>query len=280
MISSIPKNLTGKALIDYVVKNKHLLIAEKKQEMKKADDFQMRSSLFVNDKGEITKESVPVAPDATKLSANLVINTTNWLDSHRDVHIPGLWKKSLSEMKDMYLLKEHKWAFENVITDKVRAFTKKLAWKDLGYDANGETEALMFNCDIDADRNPFMFDQYRKGYVKNHSVGMVYVKISLAVNDKEWKEEFAVWQEYIDQIINKEDAENIGYFWAVKEAKCMEGSAVLRGSNRITPVYSIEESKGLGTEEQPPQGTEEQPQSSKSGSAINWNKIANHLSTI
>jgi hypothetical protein len=37
-----------------------------------------------------------------------------------------------------------------------------------------ETEALVFNVEIDKDRNDFMFNQYAKGYVKEHSVGMRY----------------------------------------------------------------------------------------------------------
>jgi hypothetical protein len=44
------------------------------------------------------------------------------------------------------------------------------------------TEALVFNVEIDKDRNDFMFNQYAKGYVKEHSVGMRYVKLELAVN--------------------------------------------------------------------------------------------------
>jgi hypothetical protein len=37
-----------------------------------------------------------------------------------------------------------------------------------------DTEALVFNVEIDKDRNDFMFNQYAKGYVKEHSVGMRY----------------------------------------------------------------------------------------------------------
>ena len=36
-------------------------------------------------------------------------------------------------------------------------------------------------------------------------------------------------------------ADNYGYFWAVTEAKVVEGSAVVKGSNAITPVISIVE---------------------------------------
>ena len=89
---------------------------------------------------------------------------------------------------------------------------------------------------IKRNRNAYMLDQYAKGYVKNHSVGMKYVKLSLAINDEDYKEEFAVWNEYIDIIANKQNTIENGFFYAVKEAKVIEGSAVPLGSNTITPT--------------------------------------------
>jgi hypothetical protein len=274
----IPANLTGKDLFAYLIKNKSLLLAAKKSTIKFSDVVSCPGSMCVNDKGEITKADNPIEENATKLNAALVINTTNWFDSHKDVHIPGIWKKSLTETKDFYLLKEHTMSFENVISDEVTALAKKIPWKELGYEALGNTEALVFNTIIDAERHPYMFSQYKKGYVKNHSVGMRYVKIKLAINDEDYKEEFSVWNQYIDEVINRADAEASGYFWAVLEAKVVEGSAVLKGSNRITPVYSIQSSKEHSTEEQPLQGTESnQPQGSGGDpdkSEVAWERIA------
>lgn len=277
----IPANLKGKELFNWLVQNKNYLITEKKSTVKYCDCITTPAGLFVNDKGEITKAEgteSPIPTDATKLDASLVINTTNWFDSHRDVHIPGLWKKSLQETKDFYLLKEHVMSFENVISDEIKAFTKKLGWKDLGLDMTGTTEALIFQAKLDKDRHPFMFDQYRKGYVKNHSVGMRYISIKMAINDEDYKEEFSNWNQYIDDIANRDEAEAVGYFWAVLEAKVIEGSAVLKGSNRITPVQSIQQSKQDSTDEQPPVSTESsQPQQSSKESedkAINWDRIA------
>jgi hypothetical protein len=99
------------------------------------------------------------------------------------------------------------------------------------------------------DRNPFMFEQYAKGFVKNHSVGMRYVKLELALNsESKWDvDEKEVWDKYIDEIANKEDAEAQGYFWAVHEAKIVEGSAVPVGSNKFTPTLNIE-TKGAVTD--------------------------------
>jgi hypothetical protein len=44
-------------------------------------------------------------------------------------------------------------------------------------------------------------------------------------------------------VVNKEVADTKGYFWAVTEAQFIEGSAVVKGSNYVTPVLSITENK-------------------------------------
>jgi hypothetical protein len=273
MKRSIPEGLEGKELFEFLKKNKSLLIAEKKAELKRGDAFAMQ--LFVNEKGEIVKAYEPIDNSATAIKVTSVINTTNWMDSHSDVHIPGLWKKSLQETKELYLLQEHDMTFAGIITDEVKAFTKKYTWQELGYSYSGMTEALVFESAVDNERNPFMFDQYRKGYVKNHSVGMRYVVIELAINedDEYWKEEFATWNKYFDDIANKEAAEKQGFFWAVREAKVIEGSAVPIGSNIITPTLSVERIKSFSTDEQPPQGTATQPPTFDLDQAIRQVKI-------
>ena len=90
-----------------------------------------------------------------------------------------------------------------------------------------------------------MFNQYAKGYVKEHSVGMRYIKMDLAINSENEadKEEKIIWDKYINTIANKADAEAQGYFWAVHEAKAIEGSAVVKGSNPATPTINVEAAK-------------------------------------
>jgi hypothetical protein len=246
---TIDENLRGKELFDFLVTNKRLLIAEKKYNVKHADPINF-PNLYITDKGAIVKAN-PITEDVDTIQRLCVINTTKWMDSHRDVHIDGLWKKSLAENKEVYLLQEHAMTFEKIITDEVEAYTKNINWRTLGVEIEGTTQALLFNSTIKRERNPFMFDQYKKGYVKNHSVGMRYIQIDMAINDKDYKVEFEIWNKYFDQIANKEEAENISYFFAVTEAKAIEGSAVPIGSNRITPV--------LDTDKQPPLGTDKQP---------------------
>lgn len=215
--------------------NKHILIAEKKATLKFADAVVLEATTQQID--VVNKETGEAKADPTKLKLKVVINTTNILDSHGDVHIKGLWKKTIKENKNLFLLQEHQMKFDKIISDKITAYTEP-------YDYNGkELEALIFETEITKERNPFMFEQYQKGFVKNHSVGMKYVKLEMAINSNEkyYAEEKAVWDKYIDQVANKEKAEEQGYFFAVTEAKAIEGSAVVVGSNQVTPTLLVEE---------------------------------------
>jgi hypothetical protein len=221
--------------------NKNTLIAQKKMITKQADAV-IHYVQVENEKGETIKATYSDTSVINQLKAELVINTTNLMDSHSDVHIKGIWNKSAKEQKNLLLLQEHKMTFDHIISDNVSATVKEVKWSDLGYSYKGTTEALTFDVLIDKQRNPFMFDQYAKGYVKEHSVGMRYVKMELAINsDSKWYvEEKEIWDNYIDQVANKEQAEEQGYFWAVLEAKIVEGSAVVKGSNFATPTINVE----------------------------------------
>lgn len=219
--------------------HKNTLIAQKKMATKYADP--VFAIAHVGKVVETDKADIGEANDPVKLSLELVINTTKVMDSHSDVHLNGIWNKSVKEKKDLYLLQEHKMSFDHIISDSVKASVREMDWMSLGADYNGKTEALVFSVDVDKERNPFMFGQYYKGFVKNHSVGMRYVKMELALNsDSKWDvEEKASWDKYIGEVANRPEAEEQGYFWAVTEAKIIEGSAVPVGSNTITPVLSI-----------------------------------------
>jgi hypothetical protein len=88
---------------------------------------------------------------------------------------------------------------------------------------------------------------------------MQYVRMDLAVNDDEYKDEFKTWQEVYPLLGNPEEADKDGYFWAVREAKLIEVSAVLLGSNVLTPTLIP----------QPPKGTEK----SEPAKPININEL-------
>jgi len=233
----IPQFETKTELFDHLVEHKNELIQQKKFEMKKADGFSFFSSA-VNEKGEAVKAKPEDLMSKDSLKVKVVINTTNLLDSHSDVHMKGIWNRTVKNAKDVYLLQEHQMKFDNIIASDVKATVQTMTWKQLGIDLKGTTEALVFEANIEKSRNEKMFNRYAKGEVKNHSVGMQYVQLKLCIGDKRYKEERANWDEYISEVANVELAEEQGYFWAVTEAKMIEGSAVVKGSNYATPTLS------------------------------------------
>ena len=225
-----------------LIANKSKLISLKKSQEKKADAVSLFYSETGVDKGIVSKADVVIEDleSLTELTVKVVINTTNLLDSHGDVHIDGIWNKALKDNSTFLHLQEHDKSFNNVISDDAKAAVKSMGWADLGLNFEGKTQALIFDSVIQKKRNPFMLSQYANKWVKNHSVGMRYVQMNLAINSEaEWnKEEKEVWDKYYPVIANKEAADQKGYFWAVTEAKIIEGSAVVFGSNFATPTLS------------------------------------------
>lgn len=102
-------------------------------------------------------------------------------------------------------------------------------------------EVLVYEAVVKRDRNEFMFNQYKSGYVLNHSIGMRYVKLLWCYDNKDsaYAQNKENFDKYSKEILNQSDLGE--YFWAVVEAKNIEGSAVVKGSNFLTPVLSIEE---------------------------------------
>lgn len=236
----IPDFENKNELLDYLSKNQNKLIAQKKATTKNGDEVLFSfSPEFIKELG-VTKaiNNMPIEEVEEVLKVKAVINTTNWLDSHGDVHISGLWDKSLQENKFIMHLQEHEMKFDKIISDgeNLKAYVQNFTWKQLGANYQGKTQALIFDSNILEDRNEYMYEQYSKGYVKNHSVGMQYVKMYLCINDEGYSSEFDNWNKYFPMVANSEDATSKGYFWAVTEAKLIEGSAVPIGSNRMTPT--------------------------------------------
>lgn len=232
---------TKKELFKFMSDNHDKLIAQKKAVKKEVDCAVAVRPVFVIDpKTSINKQinGVLDIPNMDSLKVVCVINTTNFLDSHMDVHIPGLWTKSLQDNKMIMHLQEHNMQFNKIISDgdNLKAYTKRFKWSELGFTYPGETEALMFDSEILKSRNPYMLQQYANGWVKNHSVGMYYVKTDMAINDEEMPNYYEAWQKYYPMIANPDMADERGYFYYVLEAKCVEGSAVPIGSNIATPT--------------------------------------------
>lgn len=246
-----------------IIENKANIMTLKKSVIKESDGFCF-GYVDKADDGQVIKANNPVlADDLTEIKVKVVMNTTGLLDSHGDVHIKDIWKRTLSHSNKKLHLQEHKRAFDAVISNDAEAYVKTVSWKSLGAEHEGNTQALIFESVVKESRNKEMFRQYKNGWVNNHSVGMQYVDLKVCINSEErWAEEYKKnWDEYIDMVANKDDAEASGYFWAITEAKLVEGSAVLFGSNYITPTLDNNmKSEESPSAEEPPKGTQKEEQ--------------------
>jgi hypothetical protein len=134
-------------------------------------------------------------------------------------------------------------------------------FKDFGF-GDMDFTANISTFTIKRDDNPLMFDQYAQGKVINHSVGMLYVlgKIELAYYDEDSEKNMNFFEKYKSQAVNPEMADEYGFFWVVLEAVKREGSAVVFGSNPITPTLSVKnyepQKHSESNKNEPPQGTQ------------------------
>lgn len=241
----------------FLIANKSLIIAQKKSAIKYADALPYFGTIE-NEKKEIVKAvDNGDLRDATMIKVVAVSNACNYYDSHGDVSIKGSWNRTAKNTTDGLHLQEHQMKYDKLISDDVLFSVAIKDWTDLGYKYVGNTECLIMSSKVEKEDNPYMFDKYIKGKVKNHSAGLRYVDVEFAINSEaDWaKEEKVVWDKYYPCIINKEDVDERGYFLAVKEQKIIENSAVLKGSNPATPTISVEPVADTSTNTDPAKAT-------------------------
>lgn len=221
--------------IKELIENKAELI-----DLKKAQIKHVKGGLTTNVSNNKTSTNKSVFKDSeTELERTIIGNTYLWLDSHDDVHAKGCFSKSIKERGDkVFHLHDHEFKIVSKVGEPLKVYENEISWRDLGIEKSGTTQALFMDSQIKKSYNENIFNAYKNGQITQHSVGMQYVKIDLAVSDENYEEEFKVWTDNIDKIGNKETAEKNGYFWLVREAKLIEISAVLLGSNELTPTIS------------------------------------------
>ena len=257
----IPKFKTRKELFNYLIENKDKLVSEKIAQKKEAfgpflkfsvePSKKMVKTEAIKEDGEAVFEEVE---EEDVLTVKAVINTTKLFDSHRDVHLDGIWDEQLENkglMNRVKHLQEHKSReFDKIISsgEDLTVSVETVKWTDLGFNYKGTTQALTFVSKVRKNRNPYMYEQYKSGWVDNHSVGMWYGKLDIAIDDEDYPANKDLYDKYIDTIANKEDVEKYGYFWAVFKAGFDEGSAVPNGSNFVTPTQEVIGSKSNSKE--------------------------------
>lgn len=217
-----------------IVKNQDKIKEQKKSAIKNSDIVSFAVIKADNDttKADEDIEGVTVIYP--------VINTTNYIDSHRDVHAKGIWDESLSAGNPVFYVADHELKVRSVIAypANVKPEVRTMTWKSLGRDYKGSTQALVFAIALDGGEPTWFKRALKSGQLQN-SVRMQYVDLVLCVNNPDYKSEYANWKKYRKEVANGDVADEAGYFWYITKANIhKEGSAVLFGSNDATPVLN------------------------------------------
>lgn len=242
----LPAYSSQKELFDYLRTHERELVEEKRASYIYGDNTGY--GMLTAEKGIVTKAyegDDELMPDS--IVVDVIANLSCYYDSHGDVMLPDSWKKSISEKgKRIPFLSDHGWSIKNKIAKTLDVYALDVDLKKLGIKSDIKTaQALVFKGEFNPMYDECMYNKYKSGMVDQHSIGLQYVQIELGINDPEDKPHYKVWEKYFPIIINKSDATARGYFWAVKEAKIYENSAVLFGANEITPVLSTETANSL-----------------------------------
>ena len=257
------KSFTEKMdMVRFMQKNRDELFAIKKAEYKTKSEPVLKSGIFV-------KEFQPIIEDITGdfIQVKTIINTTNVIDSHLDLHLKGIWNKTVKDSPFSHHLKSHKSDFEFVISNKAKSYNEAMNFKDLGLSVDMEMDANINEFIMERKKLPIMFDAYKNGEVNEHSIGMMYVDLDIAFWDESSQKEMDFFNQAKSKAINPEVADEYGYLWVVSEAKKREGSAVVFGSNSITPTISVKnyEPSNNTQKTEPPFSTQTEKKSYYSG---------------
>lgn len=238
----IPKNLQGKELIGFLMANKAELISQKCAFPLKSEGNSYPYSIVKKSKVSSTKVAGLDQPSENgELDIVAIANAANFIDSQMDMLLPDCWKKTIKESgptgkNRIYHLKDHKQNTDGVVGKINSLYAKDYTLADLGLSMIGTTQCLVMESTVKEVFNEKCFGMYSDKMINQHSIGLQYVKLDIAVNDPNYPSEFDVWNKYYAQVINKDIANSRGYFWVVYEIKLLEVSAVLWGANELTPT--------------------------------------------
>lgn len=237
----------AKKRLSFVKANKEELIKAKKAMVKSCDSIIGAPKFF-------KREGASKAANDGENIYRIIGNSIGFMDSHMDVSIRGSFDKSVNERGDRIpMLINHEYNPKAIFAANRGVAVEMVNIRECGYDKAGMTEAVVAKIEPKYDAK--MKELYADGQIKEHSVGIRYVKLELAINDPDEQAEYAAWQKYIGDVINREVAEEYGFFFAVKEQRLEEISAVVFGSNPYTPT--INEPKA--TTQEPHKSTPEKP---------------------
>jgi hypothetical protein len=241
-------SLSQKDKFDYLRKNEKDLIKTKCSTEDVSDVISIPSKLV--NRSHINKSKIDNNIENDVVRVAVVANTSNWIDSQLDMILPDAVNKSLKDKKNnIPHLHDHERSTTAKIGEVVDIYMDNVNYSELGLQGNGIASVLIFETDVRKDYNENIYNQYKNNGITQHSIGLRYINMVLAMNDVNDPEHLKNWNEYINQAINKEVALSTGYFWIVKEYKLIENSAVLFGANELTPTLRVTQGKSIEYDE-------------------------------
>lgn len=268
---AIPEFKTQAELFKYLKDNHRQIVAQKCSTPHKSDDFDYGVlELRANSKekiGQKVTKSIKVNDSLMddEIGVQVITNMAGWCDSYMDVLIPDCWQRTISEKgasnkQLIYHLKNHGdylngYATDHIIGGNVQMSSK---WVDLSQ-FNIESDlkqgqALIGDSIVRKKYDAKCFHLYSDDEIKQHSIGLMYLKLLLCMNSNEEEDSFYKenWDTYYKYVINKDKVDSKGFFWAVAEIKLLEYSAVLYGANELTTVQGVDKNE-------PPKGIHNDP---------------------
>ena len=228
--------------IEQIVKQKATLIKSKKSLPIPSEPLEFDAVTTKSKPVLVRKAASTENVDPNKLDVTIVGNTCLWCDSHMDVLAPGAFDETIKQRgTSIAHLRDHVHSLTAKVGKTLKVYTEDLLVADFGIESDVEkAQALLMDSQVIKDWDKKIFQLYSDEAINQHSIGLQYVRLELAVNDEAYPEEFAIWEKAFPQVINKDKVLDRGYFWWVTEVKVFEISAVLMGSNELTPTLSTE----------------------------------------
>lgn len=252
-------------LFKYLVEEKELILSQKKSIAKRAEGGLSATFITDNTQEVFVSKAKPLYSndkEAGILKRTILANTYWWMDSHSDVHLgrgseeeSAIFSESIKgRANKIFPIDQHNFSLDGRMGKTINLYEAPISWRALGVGKTGMTEGLFADAEIHKDKNEKRYKDYLNDEIDQHSVGMRYIDIQLAVNDEEeYPKEASIFNKYINKIGNRQAVEKQGFFFAVGKAHLGEYSAVISGSNELTPTMG----QGSGeTDKEVPRGNQ------------------------
>lgn len=242
--------------LEEILKNKQEAINIKKTAFKHSD---IVDNHIIKEDGENVVKLLLEDEEQNNV-VKVIANTYYWLDSHGDVHVKGCFTKSIKENQGkIFHFDNHEHSFNSKVGNVKSVKEVNVNWSDLGVNKEGKTICIVGETELVEDYNCQVYDAYKNNEINQHSVGMQYVNLQIAVKQPQEVEAYKLWNEIYPLLGNPEKADKDGFFWVVKEAKLKEYSCVLwNGSNSLTPTVKDIEAVEDTSKNEPLKDTQEE----------------------